>query len=90
MWSLNSFQEVLNRLRMYENGYSMAMVLDHRSTATSLTGNLCGNPLSMVRDTNTLLHWCFGIRSDIARPVGSAISPRIPKHLCNNGFIFIP
>ncbi len=25
---------------MYGNGYSMAIVLDHRSTATSLTGNL--------------------------------------------------
>ncbi len=24
---------------MYGNGYSMAIVLDHRSTATSLTGN---------------------------------------------------
>ena len=39
MGSLNSFKEVLNRLRMYGNGYSMAIVLDHRSTATSLTGN---------------------------------------------------
>ncbi len=35
LWS----KEVLNRLRMYGNGYSMAIVLDHRSTATSLTGN---------------------------------------------------
>ncbi len=26
-------------LQMYGNGYSMAIVLDHRSTATSLTGN---------------------------------------------------
>ncbi len=36
------FKEVLNRLRMYGNGYrySMAIVLGHRSTATSLTGNL--------------------------------------------------
>ncbi len=25
---------------MYGNGYSMAIVLDHRSTATSLTGNV--------------------------------------------------
>ncbi len=25
---------------MYGNGYSMAIVLDHRSTATSLTGNM--------------------------------------------------
>ncbi len=32
-------KEVLNRLQMYGNGYSMAIVLDHRSTATSLTGN---------------------------------------------------
>ncbi len=39
MGSLNFFKEVLNRLRMYGNGYSMAIVLDHRSTATSLTGN---------------------------------------------------
>ncbi len=39
MGSLNSFKEVLNRLRMSGNGYSMAIVLDHRSTATSLTGN---------------------------------------------------
>ncbi len=38
--SLNSFKEVLNRLRVYGNGYSMAIVLDHRSTATSLTGNI--------------------------------------------------
>ncbi len=30
---------ILNRLRMYGNGYSMAIVLDHRSTATSLTGH---------------------------------------------------
>ncbi len=30
-------KEVLYRLRMY--GYSMAIVLDHRSSATSLTGN---------------------------------------------------
>ncbi len=37
--SLNIFKEVLNRLRMYGNGYSMAIVLDHRSTRTSLTGN---------------------------------------------------
>ncbi len=29
---------------MYGNGYSMAIVLDHRSTATSLTGNLWHNP----------------------------------------------
>ncbi len=29
----------LNRLRMYGNGYSMAIVLDHRFTAISLTGN---------------------------------------------------
>ena len=49
-------------------------------------------PLAMVLrdDTNTLLHWSFPIRSDIARPVGSAISPRIGKDQCNNGFIFIP
>ncbi len=40
MGSLSSFKEVLNRLRMYGNGYSVAIVLDHRSTATSLTGNL--------------------------------------------------
>ncbi len=40
MGSLNFFKEVLNRLRMNGNGYSMAIVLDHRSTATSLTGNL--------------------------------------------------
>ena len=39
MGSLNSFKEVLNRLWMYGNGYSMAIVLDYRSTATSLTGN---------------------------------------------------
>ncbi len=39
MGSLNFFKEVLNSLRMYGNGYSMAIVLDHRSTATSLTGN---------------------------------------------------
>ena len=32
-------KEVLNRLRMYGNGYSMAIVLDHRYTATSLTAN---------------------------------------------------
>ncbi len=25
---------------MHGNGYSMAIVLDHRSTATSLTGNV--------------------------------------------------
>ncbi len=25
---------------MYENGYSMAIVLEHRSTVTSFTGNL--------------------------------------------------
>ncbi len=37
--SLNSFKEVLNRLLMYGNGYSMAIMFDHRSTATSLTGN---------------------------------------------------
>ncbi len=35
--SLNSFKEVLNRLRMYGNGYSMAIVLDHRSTALTET-----------------------------------------------------
>ncbi len=28
----------LNRLRMYGNGLFQAIVLDHRSTATSLTG----------------------------------------------------
>ncbi len=32
MGSLNLFKEVLNRLRMYGNGYSMAIVLDHRSS----------------------------------------------------------
>ncbi len=37
MGSLNSFKEVLNRLRMYGNGYSMATVLDHRSTALTET-----------------------------------------------------
>ncbi len=31
------FIEVLNRLRMYGNGYSMAIVLDHRSTALTET-----------------------------------------------------
>ncbi len=31
--------ELQSWLRMYGNGYSMAIVLDHRSTATSLTGN---------------------------------------------------
>ncbi len=30
-------KEVLNRLRMYGNGYSMAIVLDHRSTALTET-----------------------------------------------------
>ena len=44
----------------------------------------------MTNRINTLLHWCFPIRSDIARPVGSVISPCIGKHQCNNGFIFIP
>ncbi len=39
MGSLNFFKKVLNRLRMYGNGYSMEIGLDHRSTATSLTGN---------------------------------------------------
>ncbi len=38
-------------------------------------------------DINTLLHWCFAIRSDIARPVGSAMSSRIAKHQCNNVLI---
>ena len=32
---------------MYGNGYSMAIVLDHRSTATSLTGNLGYNAWNM-------------------------------------------
>ncbi len=41
MGSLNFFKEVFNRLRMYGNGNSMAIVLAHRSTATSLTGNRC-------------------------------------------------
>ena len=41
------------------------------------------------KNINPLLHWCFPIWSDIARPVGSAISSRIGKHQCNNGFIFI-
>ncbi len=45
MGSLNSGKEVLNRRRMYGNGYSMAIVLDHRSNATSLTGN---EPLSLA------------------------------------------
>ncbi len=34
---LNFCKEVLNRLRMYRNGYSMAIVLDHRSTALTET-----------------------------------------------------
>ena len=41
-------------------------------------------------NTNPLLHWCFAIRSDISRAVASEISPRIAKHQCNNGFIFVP
>ncbi len=32
------------RLRMYGNGYSMAIVLDHRSTGTSWTGNRATGP----------------------------------------------
>ena len=38
MGFLSFFKEVLNRLLMYGNGYSMSIVLDHRSTAPSLTG----------------------------------------------------
>ncbi len=41
---LQILKEVLNMLRMYGNGYSMAIVLDHRSAATSLTGNVYGRP----------------------------------------------
>ncbi len=37
MGSLKFFKEVLNRLRIYGNGYSMARVLDHRSTALTET-----------------------------------------------------
>ena len=37
MGSLNFFKDVLNRLQMYGNGYSMAIVLDHRSTALTET-----------------------------------------------------
>ncbi len=52
MGSLHSFKEVLNRLRMYGNGYSMAIVLDHRSTATSLTGNQTVHP-----DADGVYYW---------------------------------
>ncbi len=42
-------KEVLNRLQMYGNGYSMALVLNHRSTDTSLIGDwLLGLPLSVI------------------------------------------
>ncbi len=37
---LARIKTTLNRLRIYGNGYSMAIVLDHRSTTTSLTGNV--------------------------------------------------
>ncbi len=37
-----------------------------------------------------LLHWCFGIRGDIALPTGHAISLRIPKHQCNNVLVSEP
>ncbi len=38
MGSLNSFKEVLNRLRIYGNGYSIAIgPLVHRSTALTET-----------------------------------------------------
>ncbi len=36
---------------------------------------------------NPLLHWCFGIRGDIALATARAISLRIPNHQCNNGLV---
>ncbi len=35
---------------MYGNGYSMAIVLDHRSTATSLTGNRGANGYAVLKE----------------------------------------
>ncbi len=56
---------------MYGNGYSMAIVLDHRSTATSLTGNSWKNPGTLMprlyKKTHQILehlkisaHFCYG------------------------------
>ncbi len=43
---------------MYGNGYSMAIVLDHRSTATSLTGNVA---LASSRCCKISSRGCTGI-----------------------------
>ncbi len=52
----NFFKEVLDRLQMYGNGCSMTIVLDHGSTATSLTGNLTIT-LAMIISDFYLLVW---------------------------------
>ncbi len=41
---------------MYGNGYSMAIVLDHRSTATSLTGNHTLRLAQTVTNIKHIIH----------------------------------
>ncbi len=51
---------------MYGNGYSMAIVLDHRSTATSLTGNRRRAPQGADVKLQDLTLICFcGVRADL-------------------------
>ncbi len=68
MGSLNSFKEVFNRLRMYGNGFSVAIVLDHRCTATSLTGNL-PNIIAVKYIWYTVLCECLSDK-DFQGPMG--------------------
>ncbi len=62
---------------MYGNGYSMAIVLDHRSTATSLTGNW----LEMKVTVYITDSWTNGTTlCPLARPPAEKYQRNLPVH----------